>query len=587
MSIKKLPEYLINKLKAGEIVERPASVVKELLENSLDAGATKISLEINDGGKALIRLEDNGSGIELEDLDFVLERYATSKITNEEDLYNIASYGFRGEALASISEVSKFTLQTKTEKSQTGYQIQKVEDFVELKRIPVWFTHGTVVVIEELFFNTPARQKFLKSAQTEYFYIYQLFVDFALVHFDKAMILKKNNNTVFNLKATDSSGQRFLDLFKKDRADQIKTLDYSDEKVWLSGIIWDAALCFWAPDNIKLFVNQRPVNDKIMKKAILSAYDRQIKPGEYPLACVFLDIQPNLVDVNVHPRKLEVKFLDPGGIYNLVNMVIKKTLGEQKIMTMNHEFSRSQLQSQSSTPAYQPRFSTQPTSSATTIPAQSSFFQAQSVFQQNSLAQETIDESFALRDSSGEYKLIGQLRQSYIQLEQADQTFFIDQHALAERIAFEKMKKNFEENGKKPSILLTPISLSIQKLPDLDDKIAQLQTLGFDISPLGENTLIVYAVPTVLQTFQIDLNLILQKIIFLETPSLDSILNEIFATKACKLSIKAGQKLSPLEMQNLIKDGFAHIDGMFVCQHGRPFFVSIDKKVIDKMFDRT
>ncbi|HMT27570.1 MAG TPA: hypothetical protein PKD96_04645, partial [Candidatus Absconditabacterales bacterium] len=186
-----------------------------------------------------------------------------------------------------------------------------------------------------------------------------------------------------------------------------------------------------------------------------------------------------------------------------------------------------------------------------------------------------------------EYKLVGQLRQSYIQLEQADQTFFIDQHALAERIAFEKMKKNFEENGKKPSILLTPISLSIQKLPDLDEKITQLESLGFDIAPLGENTIVIYAVPTVLQTFQIDLNLILQKIIFLDPITLDSILHEIFATKACKLSIKAGQKLSPLEMQNLIKDGFTHIDGMFVCQHGRPFFVSIDKKIIDKMFDRT
>ncbi len=585
MSIKKLPEYLINKLKAWEIVERPASVVKELLENSLDAGATKITLDINDWGKTMIRLEDNGSGIDIEDLDFVLERYATSKITQEEDLYNIASYGFRGEALASISEVSKFTLQTKTAGSQTGYQIQKVEDFVELKRIPIWFDHGTVVIIEELFFNTPVRQKFLKSAQTEYFYIYQLFVDFALVHFDKAMILKKNNNTVFNLQATDSIGQRFLDLFKKDRLDQIKTLDYSDEKIGLSGIIWDAALCFWAPDNIKLFVNQRPVNDKIMKKAILSAYDRQIKPGEYPLACVFLDIQPNLVDVNVHPRKLEVKFLDPGSIYNLVNMVIKQTLGEQKIMTMNQEFSK--YQAHSSTPSYQSQWSIKSNNISSTLPAQSSFFQAQSVFQQNSLAQETVDESFSLRDSSGEYKLVGQLRQSYIQLEQADQTFFIDQHALAERIAFEKMKKNFEENGKKPSILLTPISLSIQKLPDLDEKITQLESLGFDIAPLWENTIVIYAVPTVLQTFQIDLNLILQKIIFLDPITLDSILHEIFATKACKLSIKAGQKLSPLEMQNLIKDWFTHIDGMFVCQHGRPFFVSIDKKIIDKMFDRT
>ncbi|HCY21185.1 TPA: hypothetical protein DIC40_05040 [Patescibacteria group bacterium] len=203
MAIHKLPDYMINRLKAGEVVERPASVIKELVENSLDAGATHIKITVNDGGKSLISVEDNGTGIELSDMDLLLERYATSKINGEQDLYNLQSYGFRGEALASIAEVSKTSIISKTAYAEIATKLTKIEQSLVMKHVPVGFKHGTIVSIQDLFYNVPARLKFLKSSQTEYFYCYNYFVDVAMFHYDKHFTLLKNDKVAFDLPPTD------------------------------------------------------------------------------------------------------------------------------------------------------------------------------------------------------------------------------------------------------------------------------------------------------------------------------------------------------------------------------------------------
>jgi DNA mismatch repair protein MutL len=337
MNIKKLPEYLINKLKAGEIVERPVSVVKEVVENALDAKATKIQIEIVDGGKKLIKISDNGTGIESEDIDLVLERYATSKISSEEDLFNIHTYGFRGEALASIAEVSKCTIQTKTENNPIAIQSSKINGQVLFTKIPFINPHGTTVIIEDLFYNTPARLKFLKSEQTEYVYIYQLFVDYVLVHRDKSRSLKKNGHMVFDLSATDSLLARFAQMYKADRVKNVKVVEgQSGGGVQLTGLAGDSSLSFSSAENIKLYVNHRPVQDRILKKALMTAYERQIKPGEHPLCILFLQIHPDLVDVNVHPRKSEVKFLDPNAVFQYTLRTLGALFGSQKIIAGSH-----------------------------------------------------------------------------------------------------------------------------------------------------------------------------------------------------------------------------------------------------------
>lgn len=231
MPIHRLPEYLINRLKAGEIVERPASILKELLENSLDAGADEIIVTINDGGKNLISVQDNGSGIELSDMDLLFERYATSKINGEQDLYNLQSYGFRGEALASIAEVSKTSVISKTNYAEIGSKLTKLDGKTHLTHQPVGFTHGTIITVEDLFYNVPARLKFLKSSQTEFFYCYNYFVDVVLYHHDKHFVFKKNDKIIFDLPPTDSLAERMLDVFKKDRSSNLRGILYQDENI--------------------------------------------------------------------------------------------------------------------------------------------------------------------------------------------------------------------------------------------------------------------------------------------------------------------------------------------------------------------
>lgn len=313
------------------------------MENALDAGATKISIDIVEGGKQLIKIEDNGYGIDVKDIELVLERYATSKIEKEDDLYTIASYGFRGEALASISEVSKLTIQTKTEDASIGLQLSKISDEIHLKHITTYFTHGTTVLIEDLFYNTPARLKFLKSTQTEYVYIYQLFIEFALIHRDKQLVFKKNGTTIFSLQPRIDFKERVTDIYKKEIEKNLREVSYEDPDLKIHGVVGDTTLSYPAPEQIKLFVNQRPVQDKILKKAILSAYERQLAGGQYPLAMIFVDIKPTLVDVNVHPRKLEVKFLDPGSMFNIIKTVIFKALGNEKVMSVDFPVSSTNM----------------------------------------------------------------------------------------------------------------------------------------------------------------------------------------------------------------------------------------------------
>lgn len=574
MTIRKLPEYLINRLKAGEIVERPASIIKELVENSLDAGATVLQIDIHDWGKSLIMVEDNGSWIELSDMDLLFERYATSKIHGEQDLYNLSSYGFRGEALASIAEVSKTTVISKTEYSEIGSKITKLWMDPIIKHQPVGFVHGTIVSIQDLFYNVPARLKFLKSSQTEFFYCYNYIVDIAIMHPDKNFIFKKNDKIVFDLQPRDSLMERIMDIYKKDRSAHIKELSYQSEELSLYGIIGNAQILFWSAENIKIYVNKRPVQDKVIRKSLMDAYYRQIAPGEYPLAILMLEAKPSFVDVNVHPRKLEVKFADSRKVYDVVYTNIQQALGEQRISTISQQFSRFEI----------PQNQQQTTESSSMFGVQDFATVSQPTITQTAMFGSN-DAQEQRHEEIGEYKVIGQLWNSYIILESADALHYIDQHALAERILFEKIKKSISE-WSSSEILLQPIMIQVANIPNLDQKLDEINELGFDVSMIGENKVAIYSVPQIFSVYKIDMEKIFNHILYLDTINFDHILDKIFATHACKVSIKAGDRLSIPEMTNLVKDWFSHIPWLFVCQHGRPFFIKTEKKDIDKFFDR-
>ncbi len=582
MAIHRLPDYIINRLKAWEIVQRPASVIKELVENSLDAGAENIEICINDWWKSLISVQDDWSGIELSDMDLLLERYATSKINNEEDLFNIKNYWFRWEALASIAEVSKTTVISKTTYSEIWTKLTRRGAENIIKNVPVGFEHWTFISIEDIFYNVPARQKFLKSAQTEFYYCYNYFVDIALRHYNKRFVLKKNDKIVFDLTPQEWLLARITDIYKKDRSANLLDINYTDDRLTLWWVVSDSSLRFGSAENIKIYVNSRPIEDKVIKKALMDAYYRQIMPGEYPLAILILDVKTDMVDVNVHPSKLQVKFRDSRKIYEVIYESVKTALSWNKIASVSMEFKRPDIA----------KWSEFNLVVWTDKQNNADKFIQEGLISPNEISNFSVhgsgfvdfeEEKIFENEFIWEYKLVWQMRNSYIVLEDKDSVYYIDQHALAERIAFEKMKK---EKSLNPEILLQPLKFDVINIPDSQDKISQLNQLWFDISLIGENVIAVYAVPKVFVIYPVDLSKLLNYVFYLEKITYDNVLDWIFATKACKTSIKAGHRLSMQQMANLVKEWFDNIEGMFVCQHGRTFFVQVEKNNIDKMFDR-
>lgn len=589
MYIKLLPQYLINKLKAGEIVERPSSIVKELIENSLDAWANYIELEISNWWKDLIRIDDNWFWIKSDDIKLSIERYATSKISNENDLSNISYYWFRGEALASISEISKFKLKTKSKDSKIWYQLTKIWENIRITEDSFYYDHWTSILIEDIFYNTPVRKKFLKSSQTEQKYIRDVYINYCLVNYDKSFKFIKDWKVILNFKWAKDLMERIWQIFKTERFSNLTNFEYKDSQLtiyWITSTSW---LTFQTQDNIKIFANNRPINDRIIKKAILDSYNRQIPWDEYPFSIIFINIDPSLLDVNVHPRKIEVKFLDPWWIYNIVKNTIIKSFSENKIIWWSIEnkfvwgnnFAKNYNQEKMNIFS---NISLKDTNK--NISDINNIINNQWESFEFSSSDNYYNEKIDIIAWWTEFKILWQLWNSYILMENNDWIYIIDQHALAERIKYEKMKLDISKYWTKSEIILNPISHSISNNVNISELINILNDNWFDCSTFWENKIIIYAVPFIFVKYTLDLSKILDSILDLESFSLDSFVDKIYATNACKTSIKAWQKLSTLEMQNLIKEWFNFIDKMFVCQHWRPSIVKIDKIDIEKLFDR-
>ncbi len=593
MAIHILPDYIINKLKAGEIVERPASICKELIENALDAHASHIVVSVDWGWKERIQIDDDGVGIHAEDMPLVLTRYATSKIQDEDDLYALSSYGFRGEALASIAEVSQITLISKTNTDLVATKLSNAGGTISMVPTPVAGIQGTTMIIENLFYNTPVRQKFLKSAQTEYFYCYDMFLWYALMHWDKHWAFYKDTKLIYDLPACTDFLERFSQLFKNERIDHVRILDFDNSALRLYWIFSDAALTFGSPEHIKIYVNQRPVQDRILKKAIMQAYDRQLANGLHPLAFLFVDIAPDAVDVNVHPRKQEVRFADPGSLYQCVLQAIRQTLWDQKIMQVDAT-QLQQLASSSFThhslykdsghwynqaQAYNPWYNN----------SQLPFSYQPHVAIDSSQLTDTnniVEQYSEWSAMPMQWRVIGQLRDMYILLEDNDFLYTVDQHALAERIAYERMKVS-AQNDRTIHTLLQPVAINVSPWFLASQYEETLQKLGFDIALLSDTQVAIYGVPTFFADYTDDLENIVRIIMTVDEPNYDHIADALYAQKACKASIKAWQRLHPQEMQSLITQWLENIAGMFVCQHGRPFMWRFDKWDMDKLFHRT
>lgn len=391
-----------------------------------------------------------------------------------------------------------------------------------IKHQPVGFEHGTIVTVENLFHSAPDKLNSLKSSQTEFFYCYNYIVDIALIHYDKTFVFRKNDKTIFDLQPKKSLLERMTDIHKKNWSEKIKHLSYDDEEISLHGILGDASLSFGSMENIKIYVNKRPVQDQTITKAVMDAYHKTISANEYPLAIIVITTKKNIIDVNRDPKKMDITFSDPKKIYDRVYHQIQSSLSGKTDISLSLD-----------APAKEQHISDVSTQSPKVTPS----------FVQTSIAQQHI----------GEYLVIGQARESYIVLQSPDSIYYIDQHALAEKILFEKIKKSLSESHAS-EILLQPIMITIADIPDLEKKLDELTILGFDVSRIGEDKVAMYSVPQVFSLYKIDMEKLFHHILMMETITFAGILDKIFATHACKVSIQAGERLSLAEMIDLIKE---------------------------------
>ena len=569
--IQKLPKNIVNILSAWEVVERPYSVIKELVENSIDAQATEIILEVEKWWNELIKVIDNGIWINKDELKLTIQEYATSKINKIEDIYNIHSFWFRWEALSTISEVSKFTLQSKTKSENIWYEIIKMAWQVEIKPISLNFEHGTIIVVQDLFYNVPVRKKFLKAPQTEFKYIDDIFLKFAIRYFDKSFKLIHNKKIIKDFSKQSSLLERIKQIYPSSWEENFIFIEHKDENYNIYGIIWKSILKFNS-NMIKLFVNNRSIKNNIIQRAIMQAYNRWLEPWLYPFAVLFIYVKPDLVDVNVHPRKEEVKFIDPWSIYNLVYKLVKENIESKEWLKKQSSYIDFQ---KTANKTFQNRLSIQ------------DIKKVWEVLNKEDKKENNLELNFTQSLYSSweqrqieDIKIIWQIFDSYILFQKEEDFYIMDQHAVAERIIFEKMRKEFDAS--KQSLLSVPLSFDIKEDIDLE----KFQKLGFDISYFWKNKLIVYSVPQILEKYNIDLSNLLNNLIYSKDIDLDKVLEQVFATKSCKAAIKANHKLSFVEMEQLIKDALKYIDWFFVCQHGRPSIVQLSKHDIDKFFDR-
>lgn len=576
MSIHILPSQISDQIAAGEVVERPASVVKELIENALDAEATHIEVRIEKGGTSLIEIRDDGSGMSREDATKCILRHATSKIQKIEDLFQIQSFGFRGEALAAIAAVSRLELITKTNQAKTGTRVQviggKKPDISETAA-----NDGTIIRIKDLFFTTPARRAYLRTEETESRAILREIQHFALSHHEKSFILFQDEKQKAHFPSTKTLQDRIQQVLKIG-SETLVSISGRANNARISGFVSTSGHCLASRRSQFLFVNGRAIEDRSIAFAVREAYVQSagIEKHLHPAFVLFLEIDPILVDVNVHPRKLEVKFSEPAEIFSLVKKSVTSSL------------------SKASTPSYSPQTmytgSIQKSSGRPAVSEFSKFnFQERNQTRQHTVP--TPPSSFPEIDSDAPMKLIGQIANRYIAAESDDGMYLFDQHALHERQRFEQFWNEWKTSKQKIQKLLTPVSL---KFPEevislLYEHRSILTHLGFAVTFSQDDTLTLSEVPQIF--VKEELKSVFENLItYLQNEQIgesasDILMRKLIEYKSCRGAVKFGDKLHASEMQKLLED-FATTGWRNLCPHGRPNHIFLPFQTLNQEFHR-
>ena len=598
--IRLLSETVASQVAAGEVVERPASVVKELVENSIDAGARKIDIFIRRGGMAFVRVIDDGSGMDRDDALLSLERHATSKIRSAADLEAIATLGFRGEALPSIASVSRFRLTTREPNAIAGTEIivngGKIDIVREGGEAP-----GTQVEVRSLFYNLPARRKFLRSENTESRNIeHQLHLQ-AIGHSRIAFIFARDDRMAFQLPAAATLENRIRDLYGAELLERLLRIDPpSSSGIQISGLIGQAGLSRQTRAQQLIFVNGRAIESPLITAAVREGYHTALMKGQYPVTFLFLDLDPGTVDVNVHPAKREVRFRDPNGVREAIVQCIQQTLEgdraawQEKFRAPASEVPRQPvvdltLRPQVSFPEVSHRELPQLTAVGGTTSVSSHFPPPSTPIAGRDRARPSTVEPTSPKPDQ-QFQIIGVLSKLYILMENADGLVLVDQHAAHERILFEELRRRMEEQGVPSQKLLIAQTFDLppRDADWIERNMSVLQKMGIGIESFGANTFKIDSLPSFLNASD-PVQFVRKVIDDLKSASERSsplrLGEEMIAKSVCRHAVKANDPLRYLEVEKLIQD-LLECDLPYCCPHGRPTMIQISNTDLEKKFGR-
>jgi len=614
--IQLLNPRLANQIAAGEVVERPASVIKELLENSLDAGATRIDIDVEQGGVKLLRVRDDGCGIEEGDLPLALSRHATSKIMDLDDLERVATLGFRGEALASVASVSRLLLTSCSETAEQAWQVETEGRDMNPRVQPAAHPRGTTVEVRDLFFNTPARRKFLRTEKTEFGHLEEVVKRLALSRFDVAFNLRHNGRSVLSLRPAHTEQEarrRVASICGPAFVEQSVTIDQERSGLRLWGWVGLATFSRSQADLQYFCVNGRMIRDKLVAHAVRQAYRDVLFNGRHPTFVLFLEVDPAVVDVNVHPTKHEVRFRDGRMVHDFLFSTLYRALADQRpdsqsgatddstgegsqstAMPAATGLSAGVFSGQTHMPLNEPAPAWSVAPAALERPSPQALAGATQAY--TGLYGETAGQPAQMPPAgdAGEVPPLGyalaQLHGVFILAENADGLVVVDMHAAHERITYERLKQAMELEGLRSQPLLVPESMAVsQRQADCaEEHAAWFARLGFALQRMGPETLAIREIPALLR--QADAAQLVQDVLadlmeFGTSDRIEAHRNELLATMACHGSVRANRRLTLAEMNALLRD-MEQTERSGQCNHGRPTWTRMSMGELDKLFLR-
>ena len=598
-----LSPRLANQIAAGEVVERPASVVKEVLENSLDAGATQLDIDIENGGVKLIRIRDNGSGVDKDDLALALSRHATSKIHHLDDLEAVATLGFRGEALASISSVARLTLTSNNGDQGSGWSVMAEGREMHTEVTPAAHPQGTTVEVRDLFFNTPARRKFLRTEKTEFGRVEDMIKKLALSRFDVGFNLRHNGRMVHSWRLAQSQlerERRVAQICGPSFMENALHIDVERNGLRLWGWVALPTFSRSQADLQHFYVNGRSIKDKLVTHAVRQAYQDVLFHGRHPAYVLYLELDPATVDVNVHPTKHEVRFRDGRMVHDFIFRSLHHALADvrpQEQMPGHQESPEAEVHSPAPQVTQQDTLSfSRP--SVPTGALGSAISQLYSVQEAaNTPSNNTggiVNSNVDISDSNVEVPPLGfaiaQLKGIYILAENAEGLIIVDMHAAHERITYERMKVAFAQQSINAQPVLVPETIAVsEREADYADEHGDLfGTLGFQLQRVGPESLMIRQIPALLQNANIEqlVRDVLSDLVEYGTSQrIEQHQNELLATMACHGSVRANRRLTIAEMNALLRD-MEETERSGQCNHGRPTWTHLSMDGLDKLFLR-